>query len=959
MSIELMNHYLEILTTYVYDNDKAVTYKWLSKELEVHVNVAKQVLWEFWQRHQDENNIESTVMLIGNLKSGGMRVEVVKQSNLDAAKDKFNNIISEHLYSIQKSIPDLDSLFMNDKGDVRFSAIKCNESVERSDEELSILRWGSIFSSKNHPIPEQDNKLKSINKSENIQMFEMNEHNQTNKKSTDKKTIPISQKTGFNNLFAKIPNKEKDIIPSTSKFTCINKEISPKQKSIDSQNSSSKESKSVKKKEKNDIASFFGKSSDVTKDSNQEEQTDNSMKDDIEDNAKTQVTFIKDNDKPKKETRGIKRNRSKESKNTIKKRKRIIVNDDLTDSQSEDEHMKSIESESEEEIEIENLDKKEKSSSPYMMDNSGKARILKLVDQTYEEDGFLVTRKIHVYENCSENVTESREKEEIMKKESEGVAKLDYYFTFDICTKCLCSVKGTGTIINCHEKLITNDKIQLNSLMLDQYQNVEELILSKNNLTLVSPSIFMILKHVKKLDLSENLMSEIYINELAKFNNLDELNYSNNKLKIFNNVIFDKISTIIKLNLSHNCIKILKSTTISKPVISLIIFDLSYNDITFIDNIFLKPFLHLKHLDLSFNKITSISENAFSQLLDLRTLRINNNFLISLKFNELPDNLIELHIEYNKVVKLLYEPSQIQGLNIEFNNISRLETNLACLHSLEYLNVSGNKLAKFPNVMLQRLKVLDISNNNYSNIPKYLSSENYPLLSILIVSGNLIKDLTFHSKLKLRSFVANNITLLEKINNDAFLKLEAPIDDCINLTISNNKKLISIDEKALDHMNACFVDLSNNNINYISPKLLLFNDTLKMSNGIDLQGNPFACNCSLQWMLSDLIPQLYVINPSILNDLRCATPLNLLNIRLVHWYKWKKEIFCNDMSELLSNFSEKYEAISERKVIMIESSPELFAILGSAIILLIVLFVIGILLTQKLEKKRSRQNRRF
>ncbi|XP_043679296.1 chaoptin-like [Vespula pensylvanica] len=530
----------------------------------------------------------------------------------------------------------------------------------------------------------------------------------------------------------------------------------------------------------------------------------------------------------------------------------------------------------------------------------------------------------------------------------------------DICTKCLCSVKDRGTVINCHEKLVTNDnKIQLKSLMLDQYQNVEELILSKNNLTLVSPNTFIMLKHMRKLDLSENLISEICINELTKSNNLTELNYSNNKLKIFNNIIFDKISTITKLNLSHNYIKILKSTIISKPVISLIILDLSYNNITFIDNAFLKPFLHLQYLDLSFNKITSISENAFSQLFNLKTLRINNNFLISLKFNELPDNLIELRIEYNKIVKLFYEPSQIEELNIEFNNISRLETNLASLHSLEYLNVSDNKLAKFPNVTLQRLKVLDISNNNYSNIPKYLSSENYPLLNTLIVSGNLIKNLTFYSKLKLRSFVANYITLLEKINNDAFLNLEAPINDCINLTITNNKKLISIDERALDNMNVCFVDLSNNNINYISPKLLLSNNTLKMSNGIDLQGNPLACNCSLQWMLNDLLPQLYVINPSILNNLRCATPLSLLNIRLVHWYKWKKKIFCNDISELSSNFSEKYEAVSERKMIMIESSPELYAILGSAIILLIVLFVIGILLTQKLEKKRSRQNRRF
>lgn len=358
-------------------------------------------------------------MLIGNLKSGGMRVEVVKQSNLDAAKDKFYNIISEHLYSIQKSIPDLELLFMNDKGDVRFGAIKCNESVERSDEDLSILRWGSLF--KDDPIPKQDEKLKSINKSEEVQISETNEHNQTSKKSTDKKTLPVSQKTGFNNLFAKVPNKD---IPSTSTLTYINKETSPKQKSIDRQNSFPKESKSVKKKDKNGIANFFEKSSHVIKDSDKEEQTDNNIKDDTEDNARTQVISTKNNDKPKKETRGIKRNRSKESKNTIKKRKRIIVNDDLTDSQSEDEHMKSTESESEKEREIISDNKEKSSFIPRMMDNNDKARILKVVDQTYEEDGFLVTKKVHVYENCSENVMETRVKEETKKKESAGVAKV-------------------------------------------------------------------------------------------------------------------------------------------------------------------------------------------------------------------------------------------------------------------------------------------------------------------------------------------------------------------------------------------------------------------------------------------------------------------------------------------------------------------------------------------------------
>ncbi|KAI4489549.1 hypothetical protein M0802_010986 [Mischocyttarus mexicanus] len=424
MSVESMDHYLEILNGYVYDDDKVVTYKWLSKELEVHVNVAKQVLWEFWQKHKENNDITSTVMLIGNLKSGGMRVEVIKQSNLDTAKDKFNSIISEHIYSIQKFIPDLESVFNNDQGDVRFSAIKCNESVERNDEEMSILRWGSRF--KDCPVIKQDN-LKSPNKPAKEDISETSKQNdQTNKKSTDKKTVPVSQKTGFDNLFAKVPNKENNVIPSTSKDIKNNKEITPERKYTDKTKSSSKENKSVKREEKRSISSFFGKNSNVTQNSSKDNETkkehvkkeeinkeqakeNHIVKDSIENKAKTEV--IKSNNITEKKTRGIKRNRTKESQNVIKKRKRIIVDDDSSDSQNEDVNM---ESEPDSEIEEESiLDNVEKSPSPPRMTNkNGKARILKTVDQTYEEDGFLVTKKVHVFENCSEDVVEAKKKEE-------------------------------------------------------------------------------------------------------------------------------------------------------------------------------------------------------------------------------------------------------------------------------------------------------------------------------------------------------------------------------------------------------------------------------------------------------------------------------------------------------------------------------------------------------------------
>lgn len=50
-------------------------------------------------------------------------------------------------------------------------------------------------------------------------------------------------------------------------------------------------------------------------------------------------------------------------------------------------------------------------------------------------------------------------------------------------------------------------------------------------------------------------------------------------------------------------------------------------------------------------------------------------------------------------------------------------------------------------------------------------------------------------------------------------------------------------------------------------KLIVHNNSFSTYN-INLQGNPFKCNCTLQWMLNDLVPKLYIVHPHLLDDLR-------------------------------------------------------------------------------------------
>uniref|UniRef100_A0A670ZPC1 DNA polymerase delta subunit 3 n=1 Tax=Pseudonaja textilis TaxID=8673 RepID=A0A670ZPC1_PSETE len=123
-----------------------VTYKWLSFTLGVHVNQAKQMLYDYVERKRKENagaQFHVTYLLAGNLVQNGHtyhKVAVVKEDKLEAMKSKFSTLASVHVYSIQKaqlrdSSPlfntDYDILKANLENCGKFSAICCPAAVTR------------------------------------------------------------------------------------------------------------------------------------------------------------------------------------------------------------------------------------------------------------------------------------------------------------------------------------------------------------------------------------------------------------------------------------------------------------------------------------------------------------------------------------------------------------------------------------------------------------------------------------------------------------------------------------------------------------------------------------------------------------------------------------------------------------------------------------------------------------
>ncbi|NXH30995.1 DPOD3 polymerase, partial [Myiagra hebetior] len=124
-----------------------VTYKWLSYTLGVHVNQAKQMLYDYVERKRRENSgaqLHVTYLLAGNLLQNGHvchKVAVVREDKLEAMKSKLATIASVHVYSIQKALLKDSSPLYNTDYDIvktnlqhcsKFSAIRCAAAVPRT-----------------------------------------------------------------------------------------------------------------------------------------------------------------------------------------------------------------------------------------------------------------------------------------------------------------------------------------------------------------------------------------------------------------------------------------------------------------------------------------------------------------------------------------------------------------------------------------------------------------------------------------------------------------------------------------------------------------------------------------------------------------------------------------------------------------------------------------------------------
>ncbi|CAB3409074.1 unnamed protein product [Caenorhabditis bovis] len=276
------------------------------------------------------------------------------------------------------------------------------------------------------------------------------------------------------------------------------------------------------------------------------------------------------------------------------------------------------------------------------------------------------------------------------------------------------------------------------------FGNLQVLSVRKNRLTRI-PSGMEKCKHLDKLDLRSNVISEVSPIDLLTITGIRHVDLSRNLIAVLPKLkSFHQKSVTERLDLAANVIYDIGSD-LFLPFQSLISLRLSRNRLTFLDQNSFSKLPSVESIDLSRNLIRDIRFLAFNALPSLRTVNLDRNDIsllddgmffaceslahLNLSTNRVQSvtegwmfglvNLETLDLSYNQV--RLFHPNawshtpRLKWLSLHSNRIQSLPSgSFRALHHLEELILSANSidsLHKFALIGMGNLNKLDLSSN--------------------------------------------------------------------------------------------------------------------------------------------------------------------------------------------------------------------------------------------------------
>ena len=461
---------MEQLQEALEDENIVVTYKWLSFTFGISANSAKKVLQDFLDSKPDQEKVGFTVthcfygIPYDSLQS--LTICLAKKEQKEAIEKKFVRVIGSHVYSISKNSESVSTQIYNSDSDLisknlsllnNYSSVLSNALYNSNPRSLVVngkqkenVKQAVIEKANEIPNRKQDKGIKAA-KVENAGTTDLSE---VERKPSIQRKEPLSSNTEHISIQSEASKTKKRTTKWVDKtyldedgFIVTKKELehvdeSDEDKSTPQESSSSEAvaesplNKAKVQKKSSGIALMFQKQS--SKSSLKGKEVGEKVKDEplesrdqVSKDANIQIE--EKTKEPLRETKLSKPCKSKVSKSRKKKcvasgdeespipkkRKRVIIHSDSSDSEPEAEHI-----EDEEDIIPPPLSSNTEHISIQSEASKTKKRTTKWVDKTYlDEDGFIVTKKEleHVDESDEDKRTPQESSKSVQGVKTEAV----------------------------------------------------------------------------------------------------------------------------------------------------------------------------------------------------------------------------------------------------------------------------------------------------------------------------------------------------------------------------------------------------------------------------------------------------------------------------------------------------------------------------------------------------------
>lgn len=350
--------------------------------------------------------------------------------------------------------------------------------------------------------------------------------------------------------------------------------------------------------------------------------------------------------------------------------------------------------------------------------------------------------------------------------------------------------------------------------------------MSHNSLTKLHADLLKEQQSLQILNLQYNLLANIAPNCLSSLLNLHILLLSHNHLTELPQTSFASLASLNSLSLDHNRLNLLPAGLFAgSPHLQ----DLALNN-NYLDQVpaDIGSLARLRTLDLGENRIQSVSSQQLEKLNNLYGLRLAGNQLSDIDIDVFTNNtnLHVLNIAHNKISNIHQDAfkhlKNLRALRLDNNELKDINGLVSSQKNLKWLNVSTNQLQWFDFAFIPKsLEWLDIHNNKIDKIGNYYSLSSGFNLQTFDTSYNQIKEIEDNTLLSgLKNIYLNN-NKIQKIAPESFQSL----GNLTRVELQGNE-LVSMQIDALATSQTALV-----------PEFLL-------------GGNPWLCDCTMEWLKS-------------------------------------------------------------------------------------------------------------